>query len=72
MAGQIEAIELILYPSTKRRADLTNKAESILDLLVDCRIIEDDNWFVVPKVILQFGGVDKTNPRVEITIHGNH
>lgn len=66
---QISSIELIFYPSTKRKADATNKAESVMDLLVDAGIIEDDNWFVVPKVELQFGGVDKEKPRVEIIIH---
>jgi Holliday junction resolvase RusA-like endonuclease len=30
-----------------RRADLSNKAESIMDLLVDAGIIKDDNWQVV-------------------------
>lgn len=39
-----------------------------MDLLVDAGIIEDDNWYVCPKVILVFGAVDKNKPRVEITI----
>ena len=66
---EIKSIELIFYPSTKRKADSTNKAESIMDLLVDARIIEDDNWFIVPRIILQFGGVDKLNPRAEVIIN---
>lgn len=65
---QIERIELILYASNKRRADLTNRAESVMDLLVDTGIIEDDNYFVVPEVLLKFGGIDRLNPRCEITI----
>jgi hypothetical protein len=40
-----------------------------MDLLVDCGIIEDDNWFVVPEVRAKFGGVDKDNSRAEITIY---
>lgn len=76
-AKQIEGIQpipgvqfatLTFYPSTRRRSDLTNKAESIMDLLVDAGILEDDNWFVVPKVTLLFGGIDKDNPRVEIEL----
>jgi Holliday junction resolvase RusA-like endonuclease len=67
--GQIEGIELILYPSSKRKSDLTNKAESIMDLLVDAGIIEDDNWFIVPDLHLKFGGIDRNNPRCEITIN---
>jgi len=52
----------------KRSADCTNKAESIMDLLVDAGIIADDNWFVAPRILLVFKGVDKENPRAEITI----
>jgi hypothetical protein len=65
----VTTITLTFYPSSKRRSDLTNKAESIMDLLVDCKIILDDNWFKVPKLVLQFGEVDKINPRVEIIIY---
>lgn len=68
VARQIDCIELIFYPSTKRKFDLTNKAESIMDLLVDARIIEDDNYTVLPKVILQIGSQDKLNPRCEIYV----
>ncbi len=67
--SKIDRIELIFYPSTKRKADATNKAESVMDLLVDAGIIEDDNWFVVPEVRPKLGGIDKDNPRVEITIY---
>ncbi len=66
---QISAIELIFYPSTKRLFDLSNKAESIMDLLVDAAIIKDDNYSVVPKLILQIGNHDKLNPRTEIKIN---
>lgn len=64
----IESIKLTIYAPDRRAGDLTNKAESIMDLLVDNGVIEDDNWNVVPSVILCFGGVDKENPRVEIEI----
>lgn len=59
-------IEFTLYAPDKRKADLSNKWESVADLLVDNGILADDNWFVVPKVIMLFGGVDKENPRVII------
>ena len=38
----------------KRKADLTNKAESIMDLLVDAWIIKDDNYEVVNEIILKY------------------
>jgi Holliday junction resolvase RusA-like endonuclease len=52
------------------RADLTNKAESIMDLLVDCGVIGDDNWNVVPELTLTCAGIDRQKPRAEVTIRG--
>ena len=49
-----------------RRADLTNKAESIMDLLVDLEIIQDDSWKHIPRLILICNGVDKDNPGADI------
>ncbi len=62
------AIEICIHPSTYRAGDLSNKSESILDLLVDKKIIRDDNWFVIPSVVLKFGGVDRVRPRAEVVI----
>lgn len=61
-------VTITFYPKTKAKGDLTNKAESVMDALVDAGIIKDDNWFVVDEVNLHFGEVDKTNPRAEIYI----
>ena len=61
-------IDLTFYPQTKRKSDLTNRAESIMDLLVDGGVLEDDNWFICPEIRLHFGGVEPKNPRVEIEI----
>lgn len=63
-------IEITIFAPDKRTADLTNKAESIMDLLVDNQILKDDSWFVIGKLTLIFGGVDKENPRAEIEIYG--
>jgi hypothetical protein len=38
---------------TLRAKDLTNCAESIMDLLVDCYILKDDNFKVCPCIILK-------------------
>lgn len=65
---KINSIQLTFFAPDKRKTDLTNKAESIMDLLVDAGIIEDDNWYVIPMVILIFGGIDTINPRCEVTI----
>ncbi len=66
--GCIESVTLTFYAPDKRKFDLTNKAESIMDLLVDNGIIEDDNYSVIPNLQLKFGGVEKENPRVEISL----
>ena len=70
--GYVEVKRIILdfYFPDLRRADLTNKAESVMDLLVDAKIIEDDNWKVVPEIRLRSQGLDRENPRVEILIYG--
>lgn len=66
--GPVQDVQMEFFVSSKRKADLTNKAESIMDLLVDAGILEDDNFFIVPAVTLLFGGVDPKNPRVHIQI----
>jgi Holliday junction resolvase RusA-like endonuclease len=67
MTGPL-SIEMKFWFPDKRKTDLTNKAESVMDLLVDAGIIEDDNVGVCPKVWLEFCGVDREKPRVEIII----
>ncbi|MBQ9160933.1 MAG: RusA family crossover junction endodeoxyribonuclease [Methanobrevibacter sp.] len=50
-----------------RKTDISNKIESINDLLVDIHFLKDDNW----KIIQQFSAyaqLDRDNPRVEIQI----
>jgi hypothetical protein len=65
---ELHNIHVTLYAPDKRAGDLTNKAESIMDLLVDNKLIKDDNWFVLESVVLLFGGVDKDNPRAVIEL----
>lgn len=66
--GNAKRLSITFFAPDKRKTDLTNKAESIMDLLVDNGILEDDNWYCVPELSLSFGGVDVPNPRAEITI----
>lgn len=65
-----EIIEVVIsyYLPDKRRTDLTNKTESLMDLMVDAGILEDDNCTIVPQLRLVYLGVDKLNPRAEIRI----
>lgn len=64
----VSSITITIYFPDMRSSDLTNKAESIMDLLVDSNIIKDDNWQCVPKLTLVSGGLDRLNPRAEIYI----
>lgn len=69
--GQAEGelfITMAFYNGDKRKRDLDNQASSILDVLVASGLIKDDNCFVVNRMCLMFGGVDKYNPRCEVTI----
>lgn len=61
-----DKITIIFYAGDKRKFDLTNKAESILDTLVDAGLLEDDNYSIISELILKFGGYEKDNPRCEI------
>ena len=49
------------------RRDSDNGVSSILDLLVDCGIIPDDNWQIVSKINVS-NLYDKGNPGVHISI----
>lgn len=70
--AEVTNVSITMFAPDRRASDLTNKAESIMDLLVDVGILKDDNWFIVPSITLTLGGVDKDNPRAEVTItYGN-
>lgn len=45
-------LKVTIYFPDNRRADLTNKAESIMDFLVDMKLIPDDNHTVINPLIL--------------------
>ena len=62
-------IEITIYNDTERRFDLNNSSQSILDLLVDAKILVDDNAKAVPSLLMMYGGCDRKNPRAEIVIN---
>lgn len=51
-----------------RKTDLSNKVESVNDMLVKYWLLEDDNWTVITQFTCKCLWVDKENPRVEIDI----
>lgn len=65
----VQRVHLRFYGKDRRPHDLSNKAESVMDLLVDMGVLVDDNWFEVSRLDLEFCGIDRENPRVEIIIY---
>ncbi len=61
-------VELTFWFDNNRRHDLDNAAAGIMDLLTSEGIIEDDNVKFVNKLIINYGGIDKIKPRVEIKL----
>ena len=59
-------LNLVFYFGDNRRHDLDNAAAGVMDALVKAFILEEDNVNYVSCLVLQYGGVDKTNPRCEI------
>lgn len=47
------SIEVIIYFATLGKADLDNRLTSILDMLVECFVLRDDNWLDVPIMQVQ-------------------
>lgn len=60
------AVTMCFYFKGKHRKDLDNVASSVLDVLKTGGVIEDDDYLHVCPLTLDFGGIDKENPRVEI------
>ena len=61
------ALYLEFTHGDKIRRDSDNGVSSILDLLVDCGVLQDDNWMVVSKIVTT-NLYDKGNPGVNISI----
>lgn len=63
-------VKAVFYMQTRRRVDLTNLLQALLDLLVKYGIIADDNSKIVFSVDGSYVDYDKENPRTEVEIYG--
>lgn len=61
------ALYLEFTHGDKIRRDSDNGVSSILDMLVDCGVLPDDNWMVVQKINVS-NLYDKGKPGVQISI----
>ena len=62
------SLTLNFYMPDARRTDLINKAESILDVLVASKIIQDDDYLCIDNLHMYYKGIDRAHPRVEIIL----
>ena len=61
-------VKAVFYMPTRRRVDLTNLLQALLDVLVDYGAIADDNCKIVYSVDGSHVEYDKENPRTEVSI----
>lgn len=59
-------LNIIIWWDNNRRHDLDNGLSTIMDALAAAGVIEDDSTKYVECITVQYGGVDKENPRAEI------
>lgn len=61
------SLTITFYCKDNRRRDLDNMLSSTLDALRHAGILQDDNWQLIPEVVVR-GALDKKNPRAEIVV----
>lgn len=61
-------VKAVFYMATKRKVDLVNLQEALLDVLVKYGILTDDNSTVVYSMDGSYVDYDKERPRTEVFI----
>lgn len=61
-------LECHFYMKTRRKVDLTNLLQAVCDILVESKVISDDNYNIIRSVDGSRVYYDKENPRTEIRI----
>lgn len=66
------SLRYTVYTKTKREFDLSNVCSVVdkffCDALVELGKLPDDNIKYLSQISFSFGGIDKDNPRIEVTI----
>lgn len=61
-------VTLVMHNKDKVRRDLDNQASTVIDAMRHAGVIADDDYKHIDCLTVQFGGIDKQNPRCEIFI----
>lgn len=61
-------VKAIYYMPTRRKVDLTNLHEALHDVLVNCRVLLDDNSSIIVSTDGSRVRYDKNSPRTEVEI----
>lgn len=61
-------IKAVFYMPTKRKCDLSNLLQALLDILVKYEVLADDNYTVVHSFDGSYVDYDKKRPRTEVYI----
>lgn len=66
------SITYTVFFGSKRKTDISNVCSIVdkyfCDALVELGKLPDDNYDYIKEITYKFGGIDKNNPRVEITL----
>jgi Holliday junction resolvase RusA-like endonuclease len=61
-------VKCLFYMPTRRKCDLVNMQQSILDIMVKAGLLKDDNYSIVQSLDGSRVLYDKQNPRTEVYI----
>ena len=61
-------LKCVFYRKTRHKVDLSNLIEAIQDVLVECGVIEDDNYEIIKSLDGSRVVVGSPDPRTEIII----
>ena len=67
ITGQVN-VKAVFYMGTRRKVDLVNLMQALLDIMVKYGLIEDDNSRVVVSIDGSRVAYDKERPRTEVEI----
>lgn len=67
ITGQIN-VKAVFWMPTRRKVDLVNLEQALLDIIVKYGLIEDDNSRIVVSMDGSRVGYDKNHPRTEVVI----